>query len=46
MTATYAQLKEPELTPTEKLEQKTETLNDAVKKLQKFKVSGYVQTQY
>jgi hypothetical protein len=42
MTAVFAQQKEPELTPTEK----TETLDNVVKKLQKFKVSGYVQAQY
>ncbi|GAB6012679.1 hypothetical protein [Viscerimonas tarda] len=46
MTTAFAQLEEPELTPVEKLEQKTQTLEDAVKKLQKFKVSGYVQAQY
>jgi phosphate-selective porin len=46
MTSVFAQQEEPELTPVEKLEQKTETLADAVLKLQKFKVSGYVQTQY
>lgn len=46
MTATFAQQEEPELTPMEKLEQKTETLENAIIKLQKLKVSGYVQTQY
>jgi len=37
---------EPELTPVEQLEQRTETLEGAMKTLQKFKVSGYIQTQY
>jgi len=35
-----------ELTETEKLAQRTQALESAVKKLQKFKVSGYIQTQY
>ena len=37
---------EVELTETEKLEQRTEKLESAVKSLQKLKVSGYVQAQY
>ncbi|MDR2839702.1 MAG: hypothetical protein LBV75_00325 [Paludibacter sp.] len=45
-SAIFAQQEETELTAVEKLEQKTDLLDDAVKKLQKFKVSGYVQTQY
>ncbi|GHT24882.1 hypothetical protein AGMMS4957_18700 [Bacteroidia bacterium] len=44
-TAVFAQ-EEMELSPVEKLEQKAQTLESAVQKLQKFKVSGYVQTQY
>ncbi|GHT16128.1 hypothetical protein AGMMS4956_17740 [Bacteroidia bacterium] len=44
-TAALAQ-EEIELTPLEKLEQKTQTLESAVQKLQKLKVSGYIQTQY
>jgi len=44
--ASFAQLEEPELTPVEKLEQQMQSLDDAVQKLQKFKVSGYIQTQY
>lgn len=35
-----------ELTPVEKVEQRTTVLEGAVKTLQKFKVSGYIQTQY
>jgi phosphate-selective porin len=42
----FAQMEEPELTPVEKLEQKTEMLENAVKTLQKLKVSGYLQTQW
>lgn len=42
----YAQMEEPELTPIEKLEQREETVETAVKALQKLKVSGYIQTQY
>ncbi len=37
---------EVELTPVEQLEQKTGFLENAVTKLQKFKVSGYIQAQY
>ena len=37
---------ETELTPVEQLKQRTETLENAMKTLQKFKVSGYIQTQY
>ena len=37
---------ETELTPVEKLEQRTEAVESAVKKLQKLKVSGYIQAQY
>ena len=37
---------EVELSPVEQLEQRTETLEGAVKILQRFKVSGYIQTQY
>ena len=44
-TAGFAQ-EEIELSPLEKLGQQTDALESAVKKLQKFKVSGYVQTQY
>ncbi|MDR3093173.1 MAG: hypothetical protein LBU62_00835 [Bacteroidales bacterium] len=44
-TAVFAQ-EETAFTPVEKLEQKTDALESAVKKLQKFNLSGYVQTQY
>ncbi len=37
---------EPELSPVEKLDQKLQTIEDAVKTLQKLKVSGYIQAQY
>lgn len=37
---------EVELTPIEKLEQTTENLGNAISKLQKLKISGYIQTQY
>jgi hypothetical protein len=42
----FAQLEEPELTPTEVLQQKVETLDGAVKTLQKLKITGYLQSQY
>ncbi|MDR3047940.1 MAG: hypothetical protein LBU51_10115 [Bacteroidales bacterium] len=45
-TVAFAQQEETELTPMEKLEQRTGTLEDAVRKQQKFKLSGYVQAQY
>ena len=45
-TAGFAQEQEVELTPLESLEQKTQTIEESLKKMQKFKVSGYVQTQY
>ena len=35
-----------ELTPTEEIQQRTETLEEEVSKLKKLKVSGYIQTQY
>ena len=41
----FAQQEEPELTPVEKLEQKTQSIEEDVFKLQRFKVSGYIQTQ-
>ena len=41
-----ANAQETELTPVEKLEQRTDILESAVKKLQKLKVSGYIQAQY
>ncbi|MDR1730040.1 MAG: OprO/OprP family phosphate-selective porin [Prevotellaceae bacterium] len=41
-----ANAQEVELTPVEQLEQKTGFLESAVTKLQKFKVSGYIQAQY
>ena len=44
--AGFAQIEEPELTPVEKLEQQMQSLDETVQKLQKFKVSGYVQMQY
>ena len=37
---------EPELSQVEKLEQKTQSLDESVAKLQKLKVSGYIQTQF
>jgi phosphate-selective porin len=37
---------EVELTPIEKLEQTTESQGSAIKKLQKLRISGYIQTQY
>jgi phosphate-selective porin len=43
-TVGFAQ--EQELNPVEKLEVKSEFLESAIKTLQKFKVSGYIQTQY
>ena len=45
-TVSFAQDREPELTPLEKSEQQTQSLEESLKKMQKFKVSGYVQTQY
>ncbi|MFA7081050.1 MAG: hypothetical protein WC135_00405 [Bacteroidales bacterium] len=43
--AGYAQ-EESELNPVEKLEQESQMQNEAIKKLQKLKVSGYLQTQF
>ena len=37
---------EVELTPIETLEQRTQTIDESLKVLQKLKVSGYIQTQY
>lgn len=45
-SAAFAQQQEPEQTPIEKLELQTSALEDVVKTLQKFKVSGYIQTQF
>jgi len=42
--ASFAQ--EFELTPAEALEQRAQTIEESLKVLQKFKVSGYIQTQY
>lgn len=42
----FAQEQETELTTVEKLEQQTQSLESAVKSLQKLKISGYVQAQY
>jgi len=42
--STFAQ--EVELTPLEELQQETDALQNAVDKLKKFKVSGYIQGQY
>ena len=42
----FAQQQEPELAPVEKLEQQTQSIEESVIKLQKFKVSGYIQTQF
>ncbi len=44
LLAAHAQ--EVELTPAEKLEQKTDMLESAIGKLQKLKISGYIQAQY
>ncbi|MDR0811047.1 MAG: hypothetical protein LBN23_02050 [Paludibacter sp.] len=44
--AAFAQLEETELSPVEKLEQRSDLLESAAKTLQKLKVSGYVQTQF
>ncbi|MDR0233079.1 MAG: OprO/OprP family phosphate-selective porin [Dysgonamonadaceae bacterium] len=46
LVSTGLKAQEVELTETEKLAQRTTSLENAVKKLQKFKVSGYIQTQY
>ena len=43
-TASLAQ--EVELTPVEALEQRTQAIDESLIVLQKFKVSGYIQTQY
>ncbi len=43
--ASYAQ-QEPELNPLNELEQQAQMQDDAIKILQKLKVSGYIQTQY
>ena len=42
----FAQLQEPELSDVEILDQKVSALQSAIATLQKFKVSGYIQTQY
>ena len=42
----FAQMQEPELSDLEVLDQKVSVLQSAVTALQKFKVSGYIQTQY
>ena len=41
----YSQ-EESELNPVEKLEQETQMQNEAIKKLEKLKISGYLQTQF
>lgn len=41
----HAQQTEEELTPIESLEQRTSSLEDAIKVLQKVKISGYIQGQ-
>lgn len=43
---TFAQQEESELTSIENLEQQIESTKEEVKKLQRFKVSGYIQTQF
>ncbi len=45
-TAGFSQQQETELTPVEKLEQQTQNLEDALKKFQRLKLSGYIQTQF
>jgi len=42
----FAQLQEPELSNVEILDQKVSVLQSVIASLQKFKVSGYIQTQY
>jgi Phosphate-selective porin len=44
--ATVCFAQEVELTPIETLEQRTQTIDESLKVLQKLKVSGYIQTQY
>ncbi|GHT74230.1 hypothetical protein AGMMS50262_06760 [Bacteroidia bacterium] len=44
--ASLASAQEIELTPVEKLEQKTEILENEIIKLKKLKISGYIQSQY
>ncbi len=44
--ATAGHAQESDLTQAEKLEQRTQALEEAVGKLQKLKVSGYIQAQY
>ncbi len=46
LIVTTAKAQDVELTETEQLEQRTQALESAVKTLQKFKVSGYIQTQF
>ncbi len=46
LTSGALKAQEVELTETEKLEQRTQALESAVKKLQKLKISGYIQAQY
>ena len=46
LTSVGLKAQEVELTDVEKLEQRTGTLESAVKSLQKLKVSGYIQAQY
>ena len=43
---TAGSAQEIEFTPIEVLEQRAQAMEESLKVLQKFKVSGYVQTQY
>ena len=45
-TVSFAQEQEPEFALAEKLEQKTQAIEESLKAFQKLKISGYVQTQY
>ena len=45
VTAGFAQ-EEPELSPVESLEQKSAAIEETLNVLKRFKVSGYIQTQY
>ena len=44
--ATLSFAQDVELTPIEELEYKTQAIDESLRVLQKFKVSGYIQTQY
>ena len=46
LLATVSFAQDVELTPIEELEYKTQAIDESLRVLQKFKVSGYIQTQY